>query len=110
MPLKQYSKKTLNALSKSITKWRKNDKAKTTEDMNVTTTGCPLCELYHEQFTGKRVSCIGCPIADDSGSYCEGTPYDKIFAMFLKGKKTISTKRMLDYLIELQKRIRANQK
>ena len=58
---------TLEALDKSLEKWRKLSRGEG-EDMGIK--NCALCRLFWDE------SCFGCPVYEYSGfPECEGTPY-----------------------------------
>lgn len=62
--------KAAEALEASISKWRRNAKAKAPDDFLTKADDCHLCDLYWHK------TCHGCPVsAKTDEPYCRGTPY-----------------------------------
>ncbi len=63
-------KATLEALKKSIAKWKRIVRSSKAEDRG--DENCPLCKLFFDN----RPSCYGCPVLLKVGvSHCCDTPY-----------------------------------
>ena len=64
---------TLTALKQSIERWKR--RAAGEHSLPLGTKTCPLCHLFHVDYTG-RSCCDGCPVYDATEQpCCIGTPY-----------------------------------
>lgn len=65
------------ALEASIEKWERNASAAHWADVKLQAADCPLCQLFHPEFTAfMNGECSGCPVKDETGEpFCRSTPY-----------------------------------
>lgn len=73
------SKRTLDALKKSIEHWRGNVEAENPINIRLGTAYCGLCRLFHGTYRkdDRKKTCEGCPVAVRScAKGCQNTPYD----------------------------------
>ena len=67
--------KTLAALKASITHWRENEAALSTEDVSISAAACALCFMFQ---TDRIETCRGCPVAEATGRiWCDLSPYEE---------------------------------
>jgi hypothetical protein len=75
-------KSTLEALEKSVKKWKQNVR-RVKEGMHLTTgrKECPLCVLFNSATDDKhQLGCRGCPVYKDTKcAYCACTPFTIVF-------------------------------
>lgn len=69
---------TRKAIEESIVKWKKKASEENPMNIKISTSECPLCQLFNNDYTEEGNECLSCPIFEETGyDYCEATPCDK---------------------------------
>ena len=105
------SKKTLEALNKSIEHWTRMATGNEQNGEEPGVKDCALCHLYRERENPNPHAtdryCFGCPIKRKTGrANCVDTPYYEAYQAWSKGTERDFRPRALvmrDWLIELRK-------
>lgn len=79
-----HSPEVAEALERSIQHWRENREA-SVERISVSSSDCPLCQLFNRPEMSYSDRCQGCPITHGAPhrKFCENTPYDDVEIEYL---------------------------